>query len=901
MKIIDKRLIETAALIDGKFAKANEENRSEISTDILSHIRNFCEAFMYKVYDEENYEDLYQTQDNLKKVRVYFKDKYFDIWKFHTLLDVSVGHMDFGPMQSEALTIKYIPKLVLIKEFLLKEYGISILENIDRYPLDLDKSIVSFYEKILYVLLNSKPNKGKFTRNQYFVRKRSMKYINGHIFYEYVFDVSDDKANKFNTFVCYSFKNIRFDYDLKLLLSKKEITYLNTKIIINIIYDYEYSIRPCAFQNLLFLINVDKLRCERDREYVSLMRLIKESQKSLVDLIDNDTSVNLSPNGYYNRFLITIKKFVKANNLGTKIIRFLLLDMRNSTIKAQTYKPHGSMPPYNDKFDGLRIRLATKAFELMPFAFFPKEARPSIHTLFDLYDTSDSSGDILYYYLVNYINQNNTLFVKPHNIGYSDKTFIELKERFNEKLLTVNSYYSNHKIIELNGYYTVEEYYNSTKEVILKTLNLCDVKNIEINNDYSENVILSDKQKNVLTGCLHNASISLITGAAGTGKTTIIKEFLKNNYFKRILCLTTTNTANNNLKIRDFSGEVTYKNIAQFENEKCHECYDILIVDEASFVSTKSINTILKTYADSAFLFVGDPEQIKSIEFGNWFDLLLNLLKNKGVVSTLDIEHRTEVAELANIWNEVRIGKKKGILELLAAYEMTEEINDDIFNVQEKEVVLCLNYDGLYGINNINRYLQASNSNVAYEYQQNLYKVGDPVVFITNDYSTYGIYNNLNGKIVEIKDEEETITFKIELFDKLSYIGKLSSEVKVVEEDSKCFAIVEKMKYYNDKYDSDMDTRTKLPFQISYAMSIHKAQGLEFDSVKIVITKEADEQVTKNIFYTAVTRAKKKLKVYWQPEVANYVLDNIENGVDSKTADLSILSDQLKTKWQEHR
>lgn len=250
------------------------------------------------------------------------------------------------------------------------------------------------------------------------------------------------------------------------------------------------------------------------------------------------------------------------------------------------------MPAYNDKFDGLRIRLASKAFELMPFACSPKEARATIHTLFELYGASDSKEDILYYYLVNHINQNNTLFVKPHDIGYSDKAFIDLKDRFNEKLLRVNPYYSNYKIIELNGYYTIEEYYNSTKDVILKSLNLCEVKNIDVNNDYSNNEILSDKQKNVLTDCLVNTSISLITGAAGTGKTTIIKEFIKNNHFKRILCLTTTNTANNNLKIRDFAGDVTYKNISQFEIEKRRECYDIIIVDEASFVSTKSINTI---------------------------------------------------------------------------------------------------------------------------------------------------------------------------------------------------------------------------------------------------------------------------------------------------------------------
>ena len=57
------------------------------------------------------------------------------------------------------------------------------------------------------------------------------------------------------------------------------------------------------------------------------------------------------------------------------------------------------------------------------------------------------------------------------------------------------------------------------------------------------------------------------------------------------------------------------------------------------------------------------------------------------------------------------------------------------------------------------------------------------------------------------------ITLQIELFDKMSYIGRLSPEVEVIELDSKNYAIVEKMKYYTDKYDSDMDTRTKLPFQ----------------------------------------------------------------------------------------
>jgi len=58
-----------------------------------------------------------------------------------------------------------------------------------------------------------------------------------------------------------------------------------------------------------------------------------------------------------------------------------------------------------------------------------------------------------------------------------------------------------------------------------------------------------------------------------------------------------------------------------------------------------------------------------------------------------------------------------------------------------------------------------------------------------------------------------------------------------------------------------------MPLQIAYAVSIHKAQGLEYDSVKIVITDEIDELITHNIFYTAITRTRNKLKIYWTPEV----------------------------------
>jgi len=61
-----------------------------------------------------------------------------------------------------------------------------------------------------------------------------------------------------------------------------------------------------------------------------------------------------------------------------------------------------------------------------------------------------------------------------------------------------------------------------------------------------------------------------------------------------------------------------------------------------------------------------------------------------------------------------------------------------------------------------------------------------------------------------------------------------------------------------------------VPFQLAYAVSIHKAQGLEYRSVKVVIPSSNAEKITHGIFYTAITRAKEKLKIYWSSETAFY-------------------------------
>lgn len=82
-----------------------------------------------------------------------------------------------------------------------------------------------------------------------------------------------------------------------------------------------------------------------------------------------------------------------------------------------------------------------------------------------------------------------------------------------------------------------------------------------------------------------------------------------------------------------------------------------------------------------------------------------------------------------------------------------------------------------------------------------------------------------------------------------------------------------------------------IPFNLAYAISIHKAQGLEYNSVKIIITSNVEDEITKNIFYTAITRSKKYLKIFWSSETQNKIFENMKKRANLK--DISLLKRKL--------
>jgi len=281
-------------------------------------------------------------------------------------------------------------------------------------------------------------------------------------------------------------------------------------------------------------------------------------------------------------------------------------------------------------------------------------------------------------------------------------------------------------------------------------------------------------------------------------------------------------------------------------------------------------------------LLVGDTYQISSIRFGNWFSVARAFIPDTSVFE-LTTPYRSKDDNLKLLWTRVR-NMDDTILELIARQEYSVTLDASIFDAADDGgIILCLNYDGLYGINNINRFLQERNTNQPVTWGIQQYKVGDPILFNDSDRFAPVIYNNMKGKIVAITvyDEDEPsgyIQFDIELSKVINGMDAWGCDFELLDNSANGNSVIrfKVFKTRSTDEDDDGNSRAVVPFQVAYAVSIHKAQGLEYSSVKVVITDEVDELITHNIFYTAITRAQSKLKIYWTPEVEHKVLSTMQ-------------------------
>lgn len=446
---------------------------------------------------------------------------------------------------------------------------------------------------------------------------------------------------------------------------------------------------------------------------------------------------------------------------------------------------------------------------------------------------------------------------------------------------------SNHlgrRIHTFKGHYFIEQYTRDIKNVIhsLQEESEGGVKGYKKTIErwlQNGSIEVDDVQKREILGSMFsNSRVALVYGAAGTGKSTLI------NYVSHIfrkyskLFLTQTNPAKANLERR-----VTCQRNAKFRTIAKQllqgECsVDLLIVDESSVVSNADMWQVLQCVDFKLLLVVGDVFQIEAIQFGNWFRVAKEFMPDYTIFE-LTKTYRTSDGSLVDFWQRVR--ELSGDIEEAVAHGgYSSKFDDSLFErCAPDEVILCLNYDGLYGINNINRFLQAENPHKEFRWGAATYKVGDPVVFGPSVQFRPLIYNNLKGVIVRIASCSEWIEFDIKL-------DATFNEPDVEKIDDLIFVdhstVRFRMCWPGEGKSRLSRERPVVPFQVSYAVSIHRAQGLEFDSVKIVLTEANEDKVSHGVFYTAVTRSREDLRIYWSPETERAVLSQLQHVYNKK-------------------
>ncbi|HFF4820010.1 TPA: AAA family ATPase, partial [Acinetobacter baumannii] len=559
---------------------------------------------------------------------------------------------------------------------------------------------------------------------------------------------------------------------------------------------------------------------------------------------------------------------------GYNILRYLLLKMNNQVIKAQ-YDSRGC-----SYLSNLKLSYSCIPFEEMPFCTSLRGHNPKLRDLLECINSEERNQEFLARRIKNNIEQNGILYTPLAEVEYFGSTQ-KLIDKYNNQLY--HSHKENRKLVFDKGHIFINQYENDTYKIIKKLQSYSDsgiagysyAVELWLN---SSSIIIDDPLKIIAIKQLFSDSkIAIIYGAAGTGKSTMVDHIA--HYFndKQKLFLAHTNPAIDNLKRKISAQNSDFRTIKSHISRYNSAEYDLMIIDECSTVSNTDILNVLEKTSCKLIVFIGDIYQIKSIQFGNWFNIIKSFIPKKSVFE-LTNPYRTSNKNLLNFWHKVRY-IEDDIAEIMVRNNYTTILDNALFEKKfEDEIILCLNYDGLYGINNINRFLQSSNQGKAVSWGISTYKVGDPILFSETERFKPVIYNNLKGKIIDIIEIAEGIQFDIELDRSLDESSVWGTELYWVKDSIIRFSVFNAISSDED----DDSSYSTIPFQVAYAVSIHKAQGLEYDSVKVVITDANEDEITHSIFYTAITRARQNLKIYWTPETQHNILRKLSLIPNSK-------------------
>lgn len=366
----------------------------------------------------------------------------------------------------------------------------------------------------------------------------------------------------------------------------------------------------------------------------------------------------------------------------------------------------------------------------------------------------------------------------------------------------------------------------------------------------------------------------IITGGPGTGKTTIMKGVTElyrtinklgySELQEKIALLAPTGRAAKRMSESTLLKASTIHRFLKWQketnkfqvNEYNKSRVEFVIIDEASMIDTYLMANLLKGIsANCKIVLVGDDHQLPSVGPGQ---VLHDLIESNSL----------EKVELTELYRQ---GKDSNILSL--AYDIRQgKVNEKIFNIGEdltfikstpdqvidnileitdtyKDLsykdfqILCPMYKTIAGIDEINKHVQnrinkKSKNKKELPYGDVIYREEDKVIQLTN-MPDENVYNGDIGIIKEIKTSP-----KKEII--IDFDGNI-------------------VKYTPSNFAN---------FRLAYAISIHKAQGSEFDVVVIPIVKNFNKMLYRKLIYTGITRSKKKLYLIGDLASLNYAVSN---------------------------
>lgn len=900
--LTNREILKASGAIDEAFAEMTPQNRGKISLQIVKIARDLNDHIADKLWSDINPKQLM----SINKVASKMQGKYRFIAHFDKFLQKSVSHFTPSYDGAERLLLKYYKYLLKLKKVMYDNYGMVILKNIGRFIDDTDKQTEEYYLKVSQSINSIRTEMPRTESDNYYIDKVKPFYVNNNIYYEVTLEPVTNKTSKFQRITAFTHHDIFSNYSVALSFVDTRIAVFGTSYPIKVIVDWHVSIRPCEVDNFASLIGMHLDTRRGNNDYKILMDFITRTHLSLVDIIDLPEDeydglehelllANQSSKSAIVTLLNKCRDISKRNLIGVNIIRYLLLHMNNTVIRDQRptlYQPK-TYADYN-------MSSKCMPFDKQPYAFYPRKHITNLYELYQCIDASKHKSELLKRYIDNNTYSNHVLFTPIEELEWfgTQEEVLALVAEFNDSLYSgfrpgsEIGVYKNHLFIKEHeeGIYTIFETLKklSTEpsfESIYFSNN--DVSALEL---LPDDVRLDDPiKKEILVNMFSTSRVHCIYGAAGTGKTTLVNHISNLMLDTKRIYLAKTHPAIENLrrKVVFKKDEDEFVTIDQFTKRAKYAdaIYDLIVVDECSTVQNQEFIKILDRLGNAALVLMGDTYQIEAIGFGNWFSIVKNVMP-KACCHELTTPYRSTDTYLRNLWDEVRNMQDVNVaLERMVRSDYSHPIDEDIFQRKAKdEIILCLNYNGLYGLNNINKLLQLSNPSPSITIGVWQFKKDDPILF--NDSERFScLYNNLKGKIIDIEDRGDSVYFVVEVNIALTEkdvefedgLILLQSDGKV----SHVAFVVNRRKPYS----SDNEETTNyhiVPFQIAYAVSIHKSQGLEFDSVKIVIADETEDRITHNIFYTAITRARNFLTIYWSPEVCDRILARIRPANSNK-------------------